>query len=358
MLTKGPVETATWKTDRSLTVTVLAGSARGIGLRRGDNVAMPAVREPDLADCLGRAHRLALTGRTISLEVGGDTQLWTVVLAPDRGIDGVVAGVIGAAWHMPDTEEPVGSGALRTPDDVTSSVPSLPGVMFERDAQPAEPKVRVGAVAWSADEMYLKLSRLPIPLLKVSAGGVVARLNSAAADLFGCTTTDELVGRPLSRLTRGRPPRVDGGDGDRVWFVRADGSEFVACCTWMPWPVEGAQHLVVLHDEADPPVTGRAGRPADKPTLTSTEATILELTAQGLTSTQIATRLHFSVNNVEYHLANLRLRLDSVNRAALVARAYACGLLRQGCWPPTAVRPAGRRREAEPEVPRQAKRCG
>ncbi|WP_051833864.1 helix-turn-helix transcriptional regulator [Streptomyces sp. NRRL S-646] len=340
MLTQSPVAIATWKTDRSLAVSVMAGSAWRIGLSRGDHVTMLTGRDPDLADCLGRAHRLALSGRTISLEVGGDTQLWKVVLSPDRAADGTVAGVIGAAWHMPATTEPADPAALRTSDEDTPFVPSP------------------SATTWSADEMDLKLSRLPIPLLKVSAQGVVVHLNPAAADLFGCAAPDELAGRPLSRLTRGRPPRADGGDGDRVRFVRADDSDFLACCTWIPWPEEGAQHLVVLHDEVETPATEKAGRPADKPTLTPTEATILELTAQGLTSMQIANRLHFSVNNVEYHLANLRLRLDSVNRVALVARAYACGLLRRGCWPPTAVAPTGRRRDAEPEVLRPAKRCG
>ncbi len=68
--------------------------------------------------------------------------------------------------------------------------------------------------------------------------------------------------------------------------------------------------------------------------LTSIEADVLRLTAEGLTSAQIAVRLNYSVKNIEYHIGNLRVRLDAANRTSLVAHAYALGVLRAGVWPP------------------------
>ncbi|KPI20322.1 transcriptional regulator, LuxR family [Actinobacteria bacterium OK074] len=367
MPTQSPVAAATWRTDRSLAVTVMAGAAWRIGLRTGDHVTTLTVRDPDLADCLGRVHRLALSGRTVSLEVCCDRHLWKVVLSPDRAVDGTVGGVLGAAWHTPAVPEPVEGTEtvdVETIDTVTFRTPGRDGVVLP--VQRTGPALRIGPTpgtsterggpdrpgcevpARSVDGLDLVLSRLPVPLLKVSAAGVVVRLNPAAADLFGCRSVEELTGHALSRLTRGALPRGDDGEPGRVRFTRPDGGEFLAYCTRIPWPEEGVRELVVLHDEVDASAADTEQVADTRPTLNPTEATILELTAQGLTSTQIATRLHFSVNNVEYHLGNLRLRMGGVNRVALVARAYAWGLLRRGAWPPEAVQPPGKPDDSRP----------
>lgn len=74
--------------------------------------------------------------------------------------------------------------------------------------------------------------------------------------------------------------------------------------------------------------------------LTPVEAALLELTAQGLTTAQIAKRLHYSDGNVNYHLAGLGTRFGTNNRTALVSRAYVLGFLRRDAWPPKAARVA------------------
>ncbi|HEX8626687.1 MAG TPA: LuxR C-terminal-related transcriptional regulator, partial [Catenuloplanes sp.] len=85
------------------------------------------------------------------------------------------------------------------------------------------------------------------------------------------------------------------------------------------------------------PVTSVADPASPAVTLTPVEAALLELTAQGLTTGQIAKRLHYSDGNVNYHLAGLGARFGTSNRTALVSRAYVLGFLRRDAWPPKAA---------------------
>ncbi|MFJ2906467.1 helix-turn-helix transcriptional regulator [Streptomyces sp. NPDC087212] len=321
MLTNGLVEVAIWKTDLSLVVTSAAGTTRKLGLRRGGHVTAAEAEAPRLADSFGTAHALALSGGTVSWQVPDATHLWMVMLSPDLTPDGAVCGVIGTAWQLP-----MGGDNASTVPAVEFPRP-VPGTCRDDGEAPAPDPVQADVL----------LRDLPVPVLKVSSGLRVVGLNPAAADLFGCRP-DEDLGRPaLSDLMRdGVPPPA--AEPRPVGFVRRDGSAFRASCTRIPWPHgDGAAELVVLHGEIAPAAAAEIQGPAARPALTPTETTILELTAQGLTSTQIAKRLHFSTNNVEYHLANLRIRMGGVNRVALVARAYVWGLLQRGAWPPAAV---------------------
>lgn len=97
---------------------------------------------------------------------------------------------------------------------------------------------------------------------------------------------------------------------------------------------------IVLVDPVDTEAPGPQPAPTDPATatapLTAIEATMLEMTAQGLTTAQIAKRLHYSDSNVNYHLAGLGARFGTNNRTALVSRAYVLGFLRTGAWPPRA----------------------
>jgi DNA-binding CsgD family transcriptional regulator len=68
--------------------------------------------------------------------------------------------------------------------------------------------------------------------------------------------------------------------------------------------------------------------------LTPAEARILELVALGLPSREIAFRMSVSRQAVTWHIGNLFMKLRAENRASLVARAYASGLLAGGSWPP------------------------
>ncbi len=74
-----------------------------------------------------------------------------------------------------------------------------------------------------------------------------------------------------------------------------------------------------------------------KPMLTKVHAQILEGVALGASTTQLAGQLHLSRQGIEYHITSLLRKLDVVNRAALVAKAHALGLLRSDTWPPRTV---------------------
>ena len=68
--------------------------------------------------------------------------------------------------------------------------------------------------------------------------------------------------------------------------------------------------------------------------LTPAESRILELVALGLLSRDIARRLGVTRQAVTWHIGNLFMKLGANNRAGLVARAYATGVILPGCWPP------------------------
>jgi DNA-binding NarL/FixJ family response regulator len=71
------------------------------------------------------------------------------------------------------------------------------------------------------------------------------------------------------------------------------------------------------------------------------EAAVLERLAAGASLQQIATDLGMSRRGVDYRITRLRhkLRADGpggapTNSAALIARAYALGILHPAVWPP------------------------
>jgi DNA-binding CsgD family transcriptional regulator len=61
---------------------------------------------------------------------------------------------------------------------------------------------------------------------------------------------------------------------------------------------------------------------------------VLEAVATGASSVQIAGRLYLSRQAVDYHIKGMQRRLNAVNRAELVSKAYVSGLLEVGSWPP------------------------
>ena len=68
--------------------------------------------------------------------------------------------------------------------------------------------------------------------------------------------------------------------------------------------------------------------------LTPAEGRILELVALGLSSLEIAGRMAVTRQAVTWHIGNLFMKLGAENRAGLVARAYAAGLIAPESWPP------------------------
>jgi DNA-binding NarL/FixJ family response regulator len=73
---------------------------------------------------------------------------------------------------------------------------------------------------------------------------------------------------------------------------------------------------------------------------TERETGILRQVAAGDTNDAIATRLNISGHTVAGHLRTMLTRSQARNRAELVARAYAAGVLLPATWPP---RLSGRR---------------
>ncbi|MGP4002430.1 LuxR C-terminal-related transcriptional regulator [Streptomyces sp. 8N706] len=74
-----------------------------------------------------------------------------------------------------------------------------------------------------------------------------------------------------------------------------------------------------------------------KKLLSEIDARILEGIAAGLSTIPLASRLYLSRQGVEYHVTGLLRKLKVPNRAALVSRAYAMGVLTVGTWPPRVV---------------------
>lgn len=68
--------------------------------------------------------------------------------------------------------------------------------------------------------------------------------------------------------------------------------------------------------------------------LTDRESEILRLIAGGATSAAVAAELGITGDGVNYHLTRMSDRFGVANRTALVARAYALGLLDPTAWPP------------------------
>jgi DNA-binding CsgD family transcriptional regulator len=68
--------------------------------------------------------------------------------------------------------------------------------------------------------------------------------------------------------------------------------------------------------------------------LSDLDAKIMERIAAGERTTCIANKLYLSRQGVEYHVSKMMERFRVPNRTALVARAYALGILRPEIWPP------------------------
>jgi DNA-binding CsgD family transcriptional regulator len=68
--------------------------------------------------------------------------------------------------------------------------------------------------------------------------------------------------------------------------------------------------------------------------LSALDARVLEGVAAGSSTVQLATKLYLSRQGVDYHVGAMLRRFKCANRSALVAKAYAQGILAHGVWPP------------------------
>ncbi|MFH8750778.1 LuxR C-terminal-related transcriptional regulator [Streptomyces rimosus] len=140
--------------------------------------------------------------------------------------------------------------------------------------------------------------------------------------------------RQFERLLSGRCDRFSA----HVVALRSEGDAFTGSLTatavsgYAPDP---AAVLVLMRPgqstEGDAVVAPR------KKLLSEIDARILEGIAAGLSTIPLASRLYLSRQGVEYHVTGLLRKLKVPNRAALVSRAYAMGVLTVGTWPPRVV---------------------
>lgn len=134
----------------------------------------------------------------------------------------------------------------------------------------------------------------------------------------------------FSRLHDGRRTRFT----ERVVGYRSRGGVFSGKLTGTA--IQGRSDrlsaIVVLvkpdDERADDELTPHCGK-----LLSPLEARILEGVATGASTVQMAAKLYLSRQGVEYHVGSMLRKMKAPNRAALVARAYAAGMLTVGTWP-------------------------
>jgi PAS domain S-box-containing protein len=157
--------------------------------------------------------------------------------------------------------------------------------------------------------------------------------------------THPVLRRQFERLTDGRRTSFT----DRMVAMRPCATVFTGEMTGVAVR-EGAQRaaaviVLVRRDRAAAPSGASEDTlVAQGRLLTEMDARVLEGVARGMTTVQLAARLYLSRQGVEYHVTTLLRRLNAPNRAALVSRAYAVGVLGVGSWPPQvlpdAIRPS------------------
>ncbi|MFJ6378589.1 helix-turn-helix transcriptional regulator [Kitasatospora sp. NPDC092039] len=205
------------------------------------------------------------------------------------------------------------------------------------------------AVIWRNRALRL-LDHVPLPIAVCEFGGRILIVNRAMAAEFG-RLPGQLRNRKILEFFTLRDSGTLEALTEAVRLHRR--SQYPARVSWTPaggrerqgemtvalvgdTPEQTPSLLLSLNaaepaGEAAPPPGPRAGA-------SPVEARILAAAARGDTTAQIAREIGVTADGVNYHLARLSRRWRVPNRTALVARAYATGVLLPGSWPP---QPAG-----------------
>ncbi|WP_432094751.1 PAS domain-containing protein [Streptomyces sp. bgisy100] len=207
-------------------------------------------------------------------------------------------------------------------------------------------------VSWR-NRFLVLFDRMPLPLALCGADGGIGLANPAMGAEFG-RTAGQLVGRNILEFFRPQASaQLDritealhlGRRSRYPLAVRwtADGAVCEGEGELMVDPVSedtgGPPGLLVMLRRTDAARADADGPPAHRPPEVGPMAgRILALAAAGHTTAAIARTVGLTVDGVTYHLTQLSRRWRAPNRAALVARAYALGVLVPGRWPPV---PAG-----------------
>lgn len=189
------------------------------------------------------------------------------------------------------------------------------------------------------------LDRIPVPIAVCRIDGAVHVANPAMAAEWRTTPgrlrgrslrelftprSEEQIDRLVTALRAGRTSRYPIGV---TWRAGQDGAEREGEFTIdpimaLPNPEPVLLAMLYVRDERPGPPPARQG------TVSEAQARILALAASGATTAAIGKALGLTVDGVNYHLTRLSQRWRVRGRTALVAKAYALGVLAPGHWPP------------------------
>ncbi|MBO3678142.1 LuxR C-terminal-related transcriptional regulator [Streptomyces violaceusniger] len=148
-------------------------------------------------------------------------------------------------------------------------------------------------------------------------------------------STSSVLREHFSRLHDGRRTRFT----ERVLGCHSRGQVFSGKLTGTA--IQGRSDrlsAIVVMVKPDDERPEEAPAPTSQKLLSPLEARILEGVATGASTVQMAAKLYLSRQGVEYHVGSMLRKMKAPNRAALVSRAYAAGMLTVGTWP-ARVRP-------------------
>ncbi|MFD8756457.1 LuxR C-terminal-related transcriptional regulator [Kitasatospora sp. NPDC059577] len=209
---------------------------------------------------------------------------------------------------------------------------------------PAPGSRQDAAVIWRNRALRL-LDHVPLPIAVVEFGGRTLIVNRAMAAEFGLLP-GQLRNRKILEFFTLRDSDTLQALAEAVRMHRR--SQYPARVSWTP--VDGRERhgemtvdLVSDTPEQTPNLllslrTVEALRevpePGPRTEVSPVEVRILAAAARGATTAQIAREIGITPDGVNYHLARLSRRWRVPNRTALVAHAYATGVLAAGSWPP------------------------
>ncbi|MFJ9844074.1 LuxR C-terminal-related transcriptional regulator [Kitasatospora sp. NPDC101155] len=208
------------------------------------------------------------------------------------------------------------------------------------------------AVIWRNRALRL-LDHVPLPIAVVAWGGGILIVNRAMAAEFGMLP-GQLRSRRILEFFTLRDSATLQALAEAVRLHRR--SQYPARVSWRPsgggerhgemtvdlvsdTPEQTPNLLLSLRTLDEPAVRPAPPAPDPSAAVRPIEARILAAAARGATTARIAKEIGLTADGVNYHLARLTRRWQLPNRTALVARAYALGVLTPGAWPPEVARP-------------------
>ncbi|MET8541872.1 LuxR C-terminal-related transcriptional regulator [Kitasatospora sp. NPDC004799] len=200
------------------------------------------------------------------------------------------------------------------------------------------------AVIWRNRALRL-LDHVPLPIAVCEYGGRILIANRAMAAEFG-RLPGQLRDRRILEFFTLRDSGTLEALAEAVRLHRR--SQYPARVSWTPADgrrrygemtvalvgdtPEQTPSLLLSLNAAEP--AGEDPPPGPQAGASPVEARILAAAARGDTTAQIAREIGVTPDGVNYHLARLSRRWRVPNRTALVARAYATGVLAPNTWPP------------------------